>query len=82
MPLLPVSVAPRIASPVQPASAPLGLVVALAAAALVAVVAGFLLVALTLAGWLLVSPMWGLSLCVVGVSLALVARERAPSVRS
>lgn len=82
MPLLPISVAPRIAPAARSASAPFGVVVALSLASLLAVAVGFLLVTLTLAGWLALSPMWGAGLSVAGLALALVARERAPSVRS
>ena len=83
MPLLPVSVAPRIAPPARAtASAPMTLLVGLALCALVAVLSGFGVVAASLVGWSSVSPFWGLGLCSVGLVLARVARDRTPRVRS
>lgn len=81
MPLLPVSVAPRIAPSASSGASSLALVVGLSVVALVAVVAGFAMVAAALLGWSAVSPVWGLLLAGGGLALATVARDRAPRLR-
>lgn len=82
MPLLPVSAAPRIAPSARDVSTPVAAVVTLSLAAFVAVVAGFALVASSLAGWSPLSPLWGLGLACAGLALVWTARERAPRLRT
>ena len=82
MPLLPVSVAPRIAPSARAEASSVTAVLVLSGAALVAVVVGFGLVATSLIGWSSMSPLWGLGVACAGLVAARAARERAPRLRS
>ena len=82
MPLLPVSVAPRIAPAARPAASSTTVAVVLSVIALATVVAGFGLVAASLVGWSSLSSLWGLGVACVGLLAARRARDRAPSLRA
>ena len=82
MPLLPVSVAPRVAPAAQPAASSTTVAVVLSVVALAAVVAGFGLVAASLVGWGSLSSLWGLGVACTGLLIARRARDRAPRLRA